>query len=224
MGRTAKAIVAERRAQEAAALAPWFDVVLAKPPSVNTLTRNPTAKDGRKFGRIPTKRYLDWQKSANAPLRTLPKISGLYEVRFEFGRRKGSDLFNFEKALSDQLKKAGVVDDDSLCEHGEVDWAEDLRANQCRVFIRPFARVATNARARIAPKTPVLGGEVEPSFHDKLSGTSYQPETAPALKPAKRTRKRVVKTRRGFYIEETEVGEQLSIVPPARSRAKGRGR
>jgi Holliday junction resolvase RusA-like endonuclease len=124
-------------------------VVLRKPPSVNSLFRNPTRRDGKRAGRIKTERYLQWI-SSETPLLILAtrreRISGRYQLILQLGRRKGSDLDNYAKAVSDLLVSTQTVSDDSLCERLVLEWADDLPSTKCRVILYGIGREASLAR------------------------------------------------------------------------------
>lgn len=119
-----------------------FVAVLPKPPSVNSLFRNPTARDGKRRGRIKSKSYLDWIAAARVSILAAspPKLAAEYELRIELGRRKGSDLDNYAKGLSDLLVSEKVVGDDSECRRLVIEWADDLRSKECRITLTGRAR------------------------------------------------------------------------------------
>lgn len=150
IGSTAKMIVAERKQKARALDADWHVVILPKGPSVNAMFRNIRDRSGRQKGRAKTKRYVAWCAEAGRILRaSQPKpIAAEYEVRIQLGRRKGSDLDNFAKAIGDLLQTHRVVTNDSLCERVTLEWGDDLPSNKCRVFFRPLARTAEPKRAR----------------------------------------------------------------------------
>lgn len=150
LGSTAKMIVAERKQKTRALEVDWHSVTLPKGPSVNAMFRNIRDRTGRQKGRAKTKRYLAWCADAGRILRASePKaIVGHYEVRIELGRRKGSDLDNFAKAIGDLLQTHRVVANDSLCERVVLEWGDDLPSNKCRVFFRPFTRTTEPKRGR----------------------------------------------------------------------------
>ena len=66
-----------------------ISLTLPFPPSVNTAYRNPTARDGKKRGRIKTKRYYAWAKNAGQAVLMQPRqqpIKGSIRWAFLFGR------------------------------------------------------------------------------------------------------------------------------------------
>lgn len=154
MGRTARAIMAEREA------APppephWFTATIAKPPTLNNLYPS----RGKGGGRFKSKAYHTWIAGATARLmkQRPPRIEAEYELRIELGRRKGSDLDNYAKAISDLLKPLGIVKDDKLCERLEITWADDLKSAEARIHIRAWVRNRTQVRKR----EPVRGISAE---------------------------------------------------------------
>jgi Holliday junction resolvase RusA-like endonuclease len=129
--------------------------VCTKPPSVNALHYNrkqtTCPKTGRALkGRGRTSAYDKWRSFATVEILKgrPPRIKGPYDLVIELGRRKGSDLDNRCKALSDLLQSMGVVANDSHAETIFLTWADDLPAAQCRFRIRPHAREASLAPAR----------------------------------------------------------------------------
>lgn len=130
----------KRPLNRAAAQSMGHSVILPKPPSVNSLFRNAGyGRDTKRSGRIPSKRYQAWKAAAGSDLLASrpPKISGPYELSIQLGRRKGSDLDNYAKGVSDLLVALRIVTDDSLCERLTLEWAEDLPSKLCRVTFAP---------------------------------------------------------------------------------------
>lgn len=143
-GSVSAAIVAARAVEQGSA---WHTITLPKPPSLNNLY--PDKKNVG--GRTTSKRGKQWKRDASYIILASrpPRIVAEYELRIELGRYKGSDLFNYEKALSDLLKDTGVIRDDSLCERGVIEWADDLASNEARFSIRAVARtIAVKAPAK----------------------------------------------------------------------------
>lgn len=138
--------------------AAWSGRAIPRPPSMNGLYRNNKDRRSGQKGRVRTARYDGWCAEAGWKLRvqgTLPRVAGKYELAILLGRRKGSDLDNYAKALCDWLKKIGVIDDDSLCERLSLEWCDDLNAKQAYFFIRPTTlQAATSVIAR--PKLDAL--------------------------------------------------------------------
>ena len=94
-----------------------------------TLPENPPPlsacfKNARRHGRVKTKRYNDWIQLALLSLHQAPRIEGRIEVNYLFERvdRRKRDLGNLEKATSDILVTAGVIEDDSLIEKMTMAW------------------------------------------------------------------------------------------------------
>lgn len=121
-----------RNSPDTKALELW----LPRPPSVNGLYVN-NPKTG---GRFPAKAYKEWQQEAAISLWQQPRhlVPGPVEVRYIFGRKNKirSDVFNFEKALSDFLVKMGIIEDDSLIQRGSVEW--HTGSEGVKIFIRPL--------------------------------------------------------------------------------------
>lgn len=202
-------IVAERRAKGEG----WRTITIPKPPSVNAMYRNAGyGKDRKRHGRIKTAKAQAWAKTAGYIILAagLGRNLGPYEIRLELGRRKGADLFNFEKGASDLLKTLGVIQDDSLCERGVVEWADDLASHDMRISIRPYVRtLAANERRK--PKTP----PELPPMAPVLDGTKFKKRTAPKLPRVKRAPDAPQQPNAaGLYVEKTEAGEQLTMIAP----------
>lgn len=128
-----------------------FVCELPRPPSVNSLFRNPSRKDGKRVGRIRTKAYDAWWHKSGWALRhaRAPYLEGKYELTIEIGRRKGSDLDNYAKAVNDLLVSMRVVRDDSDCERLVLEWADDLPASRCRlILVRSRKETLTSSSAK----------------------------------------------------------------------------
>lgn len=127
-------------------------VIIPKPPSVNGLFRNLKNRRLGQKGRARTARYVAWHNAAAvavlAHCKPLQSIAGGYVLRVELGRRKGSDLGNYEKAISDLLVSLGIVRDDSDCESISLLWADDLTSKQARISWAPHVREVRHARGR----------------------------------------------------------------------------
>lgn len=137
IGATVAEIVAAAQAREDRS---WHTVILPKSPSVNGLFRNVTARDGKRGGRVPTKQYRAWRAEAGRALLMSrpPRLRAAYELEIELGRRKGSDLDNYAKGVSDLLVALKVVRDDSECARLVLTWANDLPSRMCRVRFRAY--------------------------------------------------------------------------------------
>jgi Holliday junction resolvase RusA-like endonuclease len=125
-----------------------FVFVFPKPPSVNALFRNIKDRTGRQRGRAKTRAYADWIAEASRKLFAAgaPRLLGAYELRLELGRRKGSDLDNYAKAVGDLLVTLKIVRDDHLCQRLLIEWADDLPSKLCRISYRDFKREPALAR------------------------------------------------------------------------------
>ena len=102
-----------------------LELTLDFPPSVNRLWR--VSKAG---GMYRSKQYTDWRKKAlwdAAVQAKFKKITGSYKITVKAKRpdKRKRDLDNLIKALSDVLTSAGVIEDDSLCEHLVMMWVTD---------------------------------------------------------------------------------------------------
>lgn len=211
-GGLAARIVAERRARLNAAQ--WWTATILKPPSVNTMFRDAGyGRDTKRKGRIRTKAYSAWAKAASLAILSArpPRFPAEYEILIELGRRKGSDAFNYEKGISDLLKTMGIIRDDSLMEDGRVTWANDLGPKEARISLRAWKAPPA---AKIS-RGPCLGGSAEGGFLAKLDGARHDDKSSPIL-PAfpKKQPCAAVKSESGLFIEATEAGDQLLIVPP----------
>lgn len=196
-------IVAERAAKGEGA---WHTVKLPKPPSLNNLYANK-----RSGGRTKGKRGRQWAQAAGYIILASrpPKIQGAYELRIQLGRRKGSDLDNYAKALSDLLKSIGVIKDDSRAERVLLEWADDLPSAEARFSIRPYVRTiaAAERKRESAPELPPMVAV--------LDGTKFKKRTAPKLPRAKcKAEPTPQPNAAGLYVEKTEAGEQLTMIAP----------
>ncbi len=67
------------------------------------------------------------------------KVTGPYEITITFNREKcrhGSDLGNREKAVSDMLQAAGILENDNLAERIELRWGTHADSPVgCRVIL-----------------------------------------------------------------------------------------
>lgn len=86
-------------------------VVLPLPPSSNNMFVNVPGR-----GRVPSAKYTKWKRQAAQSLKNLGKVTPPVEVRIiirpgKFWRRN-SDIANREKAVTDALVAAKVIEDD----------------------------------------------------------------------------------------------------------------
>lgn len=95
---------------------------LPRPPSVNG---NHRAVNGRL---IKSSAYRSWCiVAANCiPMRLRGSFIGKYSIHITVERenKRIRDLDNLIKPISDALKTAGVIRDDSDCEHITMDWLD----------------------------------------------------------------------------------------------------
>lgn len=100
-------------------------LTLPFPPSVNNLFANSS------HGRFTTPRYAAWKSDAYVELLRQParfaRHTGPVRVTYTFGRpdKRRRDVFNLEKAVSDFLVAHGILADDTLIEHGTVQWGAE---------------------------------------------------------------------------------------------------
>lgn len=96
------------------------------PPSVNNIWRSPTG-----YGRtIKSEEYRLWLKTAFGhwmqvkSKQQIKHIIGPYrlEITLTPPDKRRRDIGNYEKALSDFLQAAGIVEDDHWCEVLHVVW------------------------------------------------------------------------------------------------------
>ena len=106
------------------------------PPSVNSLYRNVPGR-----GRVKTARYKDWLTAAGAiiqtQLRSNERIEGPYALRLRAFRpdKRRRDLSNLLKSTEDLLVALGIVQDDSLCQIIEAEWAVDPTVEGVKVWL-----------------------------------------------------------------------------------------
>ena len=117
-------------------MTPAYEVTLPYPPTVNSLYRNLTGR-----GRVKTQRYLTWIRAAQNEVLAAgirPAIRSPVRIEYDFGRpdKRLRDLFNLEKAVSDFLVSAGILDDDSQIVEGRLRWVEGVKGVQVRIYRR----------------------------------------------------------------------------------------
>ena len=94
------------------------------PPTVNNLFSGTTR-------RFTSPKYVAWQREASLVLLTQPgrlhRHTAPVEVVYTYGKpdNRARDVFNYEKAVSDLLVKAGVLADDALIHRGTVQWGPE---------------------------------------------------------------------------------------------------
>lgn len=98
---------------------PAIDFTIDIPPSVNDLyrvygTRSIMSEEGRKWYKYAVPHI---QRHVPAGMIEEP-VTVIYTFHFPDNHRR--DIFNYEKALSDAITKAGVWGDDSQIVHGSV--------------------------------------------------------------------------------------------------------
>ena len=111
-------------------------LVLPMPPSVNSAYAN----GGNKRGRHKTPAYVAWERLAGVGIKDSHRLAlGSYSLSICLRRpdKRGRDLGNYEKVVSDLLVAHGVVKDDSLCERLTMQWDAGLGAD-CVVLVQPF--------------------------------------------------------------------------------------
>ena len=114
------------------------------PPSVNRLWR--TSKNGLMYR---SKEYTDWRKKTAWELSIQAKfkqVSGAYKITVKAVRpdKRRRDLDNLIKSISDVLVAAGVIEDDSLCEHLVMMWVSEGPA--CHVMVEGVGNEKTKTK------------------------------------------------------------------------------
>lgn len=114
-------------------------LILPYPPSVNRLWR--ASKGGSVYR---AKDYNDWAKHALWALQGQRKgqqIKGPYTMILEFVRpdKRQRDLGNLEKAISDVLQEAQVVENDCLCQEMTLRWVE--KGPECLIILETYKKV-----------------------------------------------------------------------------------
>src|SRR5262245_30123746 len=99
-------------AQEEPMSAPEIILRLTPPPWLNNIFVNVLGR-----GRVPSKRYKSWQRTAGWELQTQRQgcIGGPWEVAIALPENLTGDCDNYVKPLLDLLVKHAVVDDDRHC-------------------------------------------------------------------------------------------------------------
>ena len=111
-------------------------LILPYPPSVNRLWR--ATKTGRVYS---SPKYKEWRGHAlwaiKEQCRTL-RVTGMYKMTLLAVRpdRRKRDIGNLEKAVSDVLTAAQVVEDDSLCGWIDMRWVE--KGPECLIIVEPM--------------------------------------------------------------------------------------
>lgn len=104
------------------------------PPTANNLFFNAGKR------RVKTKAYDAWLAEALAVLRAQrPRtVSGSYRLTIIATRpdKRRRDVANLEKPIGDALVKAGIVEDDSLCQSIQLAWAWDSIVKGGHVALR----------------------------------------------------------------------------------------
>lgn len=99
------------------------EIVLLRPPSVNRLWR---IGNGRMFR---SSEYMDWIKQCMIMVREagVPAIKGKYKIMLRVARpdKRRRDIDNFAKAVQDFLQRAGIIEDDCLCEAIYCKWVSE---------------------------------------------------------------------------------------------------
>ena len=129
------------------------ELYIPYPPTVNGLYNN----NGKGKGRRRSDDYNDWIKEALAMLKiqvknlrpiTCPCEIVISAVKPDNRRR---DVANIEKATTDLMVKAGVLEDDDLIQRNTQEWVKgDF---ECRVVIMPIGQFtpATSYLKTVSP-------------------------------------------------------------------------
>ena len=114
------------------------ELYIPYPPTVNTLFQN----NGNGKGRRRSDKYNDWIEEALAALKSQVKnlrpINYPCEIVISAVKpdNKRRDVANIEKATTDLMVKAGVLEDDDLIQRNTQEWVKgDF---ECRVVIIPI--------------------------------------------------------------------------------------
>lgn len=103
------------------------------PPTANNLYKNV------RKGRARTEAYDSWLASAYGSLRgqQFEKVVGSYRLQIVLSRpdRRARDADNLVKAISDFLKKAGVIQDDAHAQSVFIGWAYDAPDPNAGAFV-----------------------------------------------------------------------------------------
>lgn len=105
------------------------------PPSVNSLYGN----GGSRRGRHKTKGYESWIALASVAIKDSHRQRlGPYSLSIclEAPDKRGRDIGNLEKAVSDLLVMHGIVKDDRYCQRLLMTWGTGLPA-PCVVLVQP---------------------------------------------------------------------------------------
>jgi len=111
-------------------------ILLPFPPSVNRLWK--TKKTG---GMYRSPEYTKWRKAALDWIKAQvgsKHIKGKYTLLIEAVRpdRRHRDIGNIEKAISDILQEAGVIENDCLCEDLHIRWVSE--GPECQVTLDTY--------------------------------------------------------------------------------------
>lgn len=117
-------------------------IALPFPPSVNRLWK--TKKTG---GMYRSPEYTSWRTHALWSIKAQvqgQKIKGQYTLLIEAVRpdKRRRDIGNLEKAISDILQAAELIEDDCLCEDLHLRWVLD--GPECLVIIDTYKIVENN--------------------------------------------------------------------------------
>ena len=106
---------------------------LPYPPTANNLYRNV------RKGRVKTDHYNAWLAEALAVLRgqRFTYVPGSYRLALvvDAPDRRARDVDNLLKPVSDLLKKAGVISDDSKARKVSAEWSDTPPAKPGRVLV-----------------------------------------------------------------------------------------
>lgn len=111
-----------------------IELSISFPPSVNRLWR--VSKTG---GMYKSPKYTAWRKVALwevAAQAKRNKIEGHYSLTVYAVKpdKRGRDLDNLIKSISDILQAAGVIENDNLCQHLEMFWVPE--GPPCKIVIK----------------------------------------------------------------------------------------
>lgn len=112
-------------------------IAVPYPPSVNRIWRNVRGKT------LKSAEYRAWLAEALVALRAqhAPAVKGSYSLAIVADRpdRRQRDLGNLEKAISDLLVHAGVIEDDHLAKSIIMAWSDKAPTKGANVQISVVA-------------------------------------------------------------------------------------
>lgn len=112
-----------------------IEINLPMPPSTNGLWVNVPGR-----GRVRSRIYKKWATEAGweLQLQRPKKIKGNYSLTILLSKlRRGSDVANREKALSDLLQTHGIIENDSLLQDLHMKWDDQVKSGWVKLILEP---------------------------------------------------------------------------------------